>query len=337
MEARGDPLRLIPRGLNAAPGLALLLLLTGCGGLPGWERDRVSEALPAFRAGCVAMADPGPLAAACAEAARLPDGDERAARAFLARHFEPAPAGEGLITGYYEPVLAVSPIPAPGFTAPLLAPSPGAPDLERAGIEAAVAGGAWPGEVLAWADPVDAFFLQIQGSGRAVFPDGTVRRLGYGGKNAHPYVPVGRLLIERGAMAREEVSMQSIRAWLREAPPGEARSLMEANPSWVFFRWRDDLPAVGGPAGTLGAPLVPGRSVAVDRAHTPLGTPLWIATRDPVTGRRLERLVVAMDTGGAIRGPARADLFWGWGDEAGAAAGRMRETGRVWVMRPRAP
>jgi membrane-bound lytic murein transglycosylase A len=313
----------------------LLLLLSACGGLPGWERDRVSEAMPAFQAGCAAMREPGPLAAACAEAARLPAGDERAARAFLDRHFEPVPAGEGLITGYYEPVLRVSPVPAPGFTAPLLAMARGVPDLDRAAIGAAVARGDWPGEILAWADPVDAFFLQIQGSGRAVFPDGTVRRLGYAGKNGHPYVPVGRLLIERGAMAREDVSMQSIRAWLHEAPAGEAQTLMEANPSWVFFRWRDDLPAEGGPAGTLGVPLVPGRSVAVDRSHTPLGSLLWIATRDPVTGQRLERLVVALDTGGAIRGPARADLFWGWGDAAGAAAGRMREAGRVWVLKPR--
>nr|WP_280842973.1 MltA domain-containing protein [Pararoseomonas baculiformis] len=303
--------------------------------MPGWERDRVSEAIPAFVTGCATLRDPGPLAPACAEAARLPPGDDRAARAFLDRHFEPVPAGEGLVTGYYEPLLRVSPTPAPGFTAPLLAPAPGAPDLDRAGIEAAVAQGRWPGQVLAWADPVDAFFLQIQGSGRAVFPDGTQRRLGYGGKNGHPYVPIGRLLIERGAMAREQVSMQSIRAWLHAAPPGEARVLMEANPSWVFFRWRDDLPLAGGPAGTLGAPLTPGRSVAVDRAHTPLNSPVWIATRHPLTGERLERLVIAQDTGGAIRGPARADLFWGWEENAALAAGRMRETGRVWVLRPR--
>jgi membrane-bound lytic murein transglycosylase A len=318
---------------RSLPGL--FLLLAGCGGLPGYDRDRVSEAIPAFQAGCAAMANPGPLAAACAEAATLPLGDERAARAFLDRHFEPVSVGEGLITGYYEPVLRVSAIPAPGFTAPLLALTQGAPDLDRAGIEAAVARGEWPGEVLAWADPVDAFFLQIQGSGRAVFPDGTVRRLGYAGKNGHPYVPIGRLLIESGAMAREDVSMPSIRAWLREAPPGAARALMDANPSWVFFRWRDDLPPENGPIGTLGSPLTPGRSVAVDRSHTPLGFPLWIATRHPLTGKRLERLVIAGDTGGAIRGPARADLFWGWGDEAGAAAGLMRAQGQVWVLRPR--
>jgi membrane-bound lytic murein transglycosylase A len=295
----------------------------------------MSEAIPAFQAGCAAMADPGPLSAACVAATRLPAGDERAARAFITTYFEPVPAGEGLITGYYEPVLRISATPAPGFTAPLLAAAPGAPDLDRAGIEAAVARGEWPGEILAWADPVDAFFLQIQGSGRGVYPDGSTRRLGYAGKNQHPYVPVGRLLIERGAMAREDVSMQSIRAWLHEASPGEARSLMNANPSWVFFRWRDDLPPEGGPAGTLGAPLTPGRSVAVDRTHTPLGSPVWIATRHPLTGKRLERLVIAGDTGGAIRGPARADLFWGWGDEAGIAAGKMRETGRIWVLRPR--
>jgi len=299
----------------------------------------VAEAIPAFLAGCAALgataAGHGPLAPACAEAPRLPPGDEPAARAFLARHFAPAPAGEGLVTGYYEPVLRVSPTPTPDLTAPLLASAPGAPDLDRAGIEAAVAAGTWPGRVLGWADPVDAFFLQIQGSGRATLPDGTTRRLGYAGKNGHPYVPIGRLLIERGALAREAVSMGTIRAWLRAAPAPDARALMDANPSWVFFRWRDDLPPEGGPAGTLGAPLVPGRSAAVDRAHIPLGTPVWIAARHPLTGARLERLVIALDTGGAIRGPARADLFWGSGDAAGEAAGRMRETGRLWVLRPR--
>ena len=314
--------------------LLLALLLAACSPSPRWERDRLSEAVPPFLAGCAALPDPGPLAPACADAARLPPGDEPAARAFFARHFEPIPAGEGLITGYYEPVLRVSPVRAPGFTAALL--PPGAPDLPRAAIEAAVEAGTWPGPVLAWADPVDAFFLQIQGSGRAVFPDGSERRLGYAGKNAHPYVPIGRVLIERGAMAREAVSMDSLRAWLHAAPLAEARALMDANPSWVFFRWRDDLPPAGGPAGTLGAPLTPGRSAAVDRGHVPLGLPLWIATRDPLTGAPLERLVIAQDTGGAIRGAARADLFWGWGEAAGLAAGRMRETGRIWVLRPRA-
>ena len=330
---RGGKLRAKGWGRRLRP-FVFLLLLAGCTATPRWDRDRLSEAVPPFLTGCAAMADPGALARACTAAARLPAGDESAARAFFTAYFEAAPAGEGLITGYYEPVLRVSAIRAPGFTAPLLALTE-APDLPRAAIEAAVEVGAWPGAVLAWADPVDAFFLQIQGSGRAVFPDGRERRLGYAGKNAQPYIPIGRLLIERGAMTREQVSMDSLRAWLHAAPPLEAKALMDANPSWVFFRWRDDLPPDGGPAGTLGAPLTPGRSAAVDRTHVALGLPLWIAARHPLTGGALDRLVIAQDTGGAIRGPARADLFWGWGDEAGLAAGRMRETGRIWVLRPR--
>ncbi|MBI0534867.1 murein transglycosylase [Roseomonas sp. KE2513] len=334
MEAHQHPLRLIiPRAIRLLLAFLAAGVASGCTPSPRWERDRLSEAVPAFVAGCAALAYPGTLAPACAAAPLVPPGDEAAARAFFVRYFEPVLAGEGLVTGYYEPVLRVSPVRAPGFTAPLLAMGPA--ELPRASIEAAVAAGAWPGQVLAWADPVDAFFLQIQGSGRAVFPDGSERRLGYAGKNAHPYVPIGRVLIERGAMAREQVSMDSLRAWLHAAPPGEARALMDTNPSWVFFRWRDDLPPSGGPAGTLGAPLTPGRSVAVDRGHVPLGLPLWIETRHPTEGGRLERLVVAQDTGGAIRGPARADLFWGWGEAAGSAAGRMRETGRIWVLRPR--
>ena len=198
--------------------------------------------------------------------------------------------------------------------------------------------GRWPGSglELVWVDdPVDAFFLQIQGSGRVRLPDGRMLRLGYAGRNAHPYRAIGRSLIARGAIAREAMSMQAIRAWLAAAPPDEAAALLRENPAYVFFRPILDLPAEAGPIGTLGVPLTPGRSLAVDPAHVPLGAPVFIVARDPVDGTPLGRLVVAQDTGGAIRGQARGDLFWGWGAAAAARAGLMREAAQVFVLLPR--
>lgn len=282
--------------------------------------------------------------ALCHEAAALPATDD-AVRAWLAARFTPREAGQGLLTGYFEPVLRASPARAPGFEVPLRARPADllngemaangrramwrataaglTPYPDRAAIEAEP-----PGEALAWlADPADKFFLQIQGSGRLLMPDGSTRRLGFAGHNGHPYVAVGRLLIERGAVAREAMSMQAIRDWMRAAGPDEATALRAANPSYIFFR-ELALGAAEGPVGTLGAPLTPGRSIAVDPAHIPLGTLVWLAWGNEA------RLVVAMDTGGAIRGPARADLFTGWGEAAGEAAGRMRETARLFVFVP---
>ncbi|WP_264177148.1 murein transglycosylase A [Falsiroseomonas ponticola] len=337
--------------------------------LPGWSSDRVSQAIPAFRESCAVLArmpadralggdgplarDAGDYAPACTAAAAVPPDDEPAARAFLTRHFTPWAVGEGTLTGYFEPELRGSPVPTPALSAPLLARPPAlvevdlgsfASDLRSrrtAGLvrdgrlqpfpdRAAIAAGALAGQglELAWVDPIDAFFLHIQGSGRVTFPDGSVRRLGYAAQNGHAYVAIGRFLIESGAVAREAMSMQAIRDWLRAAPPADAAALMARNPSYVFFRELTGLAPGKGPLGALGAPLTPGRSLAVDRTQTPLGTPVWVA------GRGLERLAVAQDTGGAIRGPARADLFTGWGEAAAEAAGPMRDPARLFVLLP---
>ncbi|MCS6932413.1 MAG: MltA domain-containing protein [Acetobacteraceae bacterium] len=339
--------------------------------LPGWAEDQHAVALAAFLRGCEALARPpaaleaaaempAGLAPLCAEAARLPPQQDAAARRFFETRFAPAPAGRGLMTGYFEPELRGARAPAPGFPAPLrprpadfVELNPTAPTAaergigrrlgdriepypDRAGIEAGALDGVAP-PFLWLADPVDKFFLQIQGSGRVVLPDGAVLRVGYAGQNGHPYLPVGRLLIERGAIPRERMSMQAIRAWLAAAPPEEAAALLSANPSYVFFRLIEGLSAEDGPIGTLGAPLTPGRSLAVDRALIPLGLPVWVETRDPLDGRPLRRLMVAQDTGGAIRGPGRGDWFWGWGALAEERAGRMREPAALTVLLPRPP
>jgi membrane-bound lytic murein transglycosylase A len=181
-------------------------------------------------------------------------------------------------------------------------------------------------------DPVDAFFVQIQGSGRVVLDDGSVAQIGYDGQNGRPYVPIGRVLADRGALPRDAVTMQSIRAWLA-AHPDQAQGVMNANPSYVFFRQLQG----DGPIGAEGVALTPGRSLAVDRAFLPLGVPLWLDLADPAApGGHLRRLVVAQDTGGAIRGPVRGDLFWGYGDKAAARAGMMKDRGSYYMLLPRA-
>ena len=188
-------------------------------------------------------------------------------------------------------------------------------------------------EILFVDDPVDAFFLQIQGSGRVIMEDGTTVSLGYAGKNGHPYTSIGRRLIDMGAMNKDEISMSSIRDWLL-ANPDRARTLLWENKSFVFFEQKE----AGDPLGAEGVPLTPGRSIAVDRSIIPFGLPIWLDTTDPLTPvLPLRRLVVAQDTGGAIRGPIRGDLFWGHGDEAEEKAGNMKQRGRYYILLPREP
>ena len=342
--------------------------------LPGWDADRVAEALPALARSCerirrlpddrvlgpAAYGRAGEWRPACAA---LPArADEATARAFLEAEFRPLALSdggqaEGLFTGYYEPLLRGSRRQGGAFRTPLLARPDDMVAVElgqfreawrgerlvgrvvdgtlrpyegRAEIEAgALSGRARP---IAWVDdPVDAFFLQIQGSGRVALAEGGEMRVGYAAQNGHGYVPVGRILAERGEIPREQVSMQSIRAWIaRDAKA--AQDLMNANPSYVFFR---ELTG-DGPIGSEGVALVPGRSLAVDRAHVALGVPVWLDAQDPLDeAKRVRRLLVAQDTGGAIRGVVRGDVFWGTGEEAAERAGRMRSRGRTWVLLPR--
>jgi membrane-bound lytic murein transglycosylase A len=336
--------------------------------LPGWPADRHAEAIPPLRLSCEAIsrlppdrnAAPTRLAPACGALETLPPGDA-AARAFLERHFRPVALGRDTLTGYFEPELRGAPTPSSVFATPLHARPPELVEVDLGGFapelrgrraagrvengrlvpfhdRAAIAAGALDGRglELAWVDdPADAFFLQVQGSGRVRMIDGSVLRLGYAGTNGHPYFAIGRTLVERGILTREQVSLQAIRAWMAQAGPEAAAELMARNPSYVFFAPRPELPPDTGPVGTLGVPLTPGRSLAVDRQATPLGLPVWIDGRDPLGGGPLRRLTIAQDTGGAIRGPARADLFTGWGPEAADRAGRMRDQAALFLLVPR--
>ena len=269
---------------------------------------------------------------------------------------------QGLLTGYYEPLLHGSLRRTDRFTIPLYLRPPELVDIDlgafrddlrgrrlagivrdrrlvpfadRAGVEQ----GALVGRELelVWVDdPIDAFFLHIQGSGRVELPDGTHLRVGYAAQNGHPYVAIGRELVARGALALEDVTMQSIRAWLEEHPD-QAGEIMRKNPSFVFFRKLDG----EGPVGSAGTALEPYRSIAVDTAFLPMGVPVWLDGSWPSPSadqpdRPLRRLVVAQDTGGAIRGPVRADLFCGYGEEAAEIAGRLKHPVRMWLLLPRA-
>ena len=340
--------------------------------LPGWAEDRHAAALPALRRSCATplryptqvedgekrFGRPADWRSVCEEAARI---DAGAARDFFERRFRPfqvvgADGDSGLITGYYEPELAGArrrsdAYPVPLYTKPKdlvtvrlsdfgkdfgdghLAGRVEGGRLRPYHDRARIVDGALDGEgiEIVWvADPIAAFFLQIQGSGRVRLPDGDVLRLGYAATNGRPYTAIGRVLVAEGALEREEVSLQSIRAWLR-ANPAEQRRVMDRNRSYVFFR---EVPGEG-PVGTQGVPLTPGRSLAVDPRYLPLGAPLWIDTVDPLdTSRPLRRLAVAQDTGGAIRGAVRGDLFWGAGLDAEERAGRMRSPGRCYVLLP---
>ena len=190
-------------------------------------------------------------------------------------------------------------------------------------------------ELLWVASPLDAFFLEVQGAGRVVLPDHRVVRVAYAGQNGLPYKAIGRVLADRGKIPLEQVTMQSIRTWL-EAHPDEAADVMNQNPSYVFFREVDGAsPEQGPPGGMGGIALTPGRSIAVDRGFIPLGAPVWVDTVDPLDGSKWQRLMLAQDLGGAIKGAVRADLFFGWGAQAEERAGRMNAKGRQYVLLPK--
>ena len=304
----------------------------------------------------------------CRDADRLSPDDDGEARRFWEDRFIPYAVGfgnekdiqwEGLFTGYYEPELQGSLGPDARFTYPIFAKPDDlitvdlgrfrkklrnqriagrvhkgrlVPYYDRAEIETGALDGR--GLELLWVDaPVDAFFLHIQGSGRVRLPDGSYIRLGYAGTNGRPYTTIGRELVASGEMTLEEVSMPAIRRWIADNPAAGV-ALMRKNQSYIFFRIGES----DGPIGAQGVVLTPRRSLAVDTNHFSLGMPLWLVTTDPGTepSQPLRRLVVAQDTGGAIRGAVRGDLFWGYGDQAADKAGIMKEQGRYYILLPRA-
>ncbi len=348
----------LPGWPESNPAAVLRAFVQGCAALAQLPpQQSVGGSGEAARLG----GEAGQWSRVCSDANALKVGDEMAARAFFERDFQPYALGSGLVTGYYEPEVQGSRTPTDEYQVPLLRLPADLvrarlgefdPDLKGQSITGRVAGsmlvpyfdrqeidqGALDGQNLAllWLrSPVDAFFLQIQGSGRVILPSGEVVRVTYAGQNGRKYVAIGKLLQERGAIPPGQVTMQSIRTWLA-AHPEQGRAVMEEDPSYVFFKEVYGLQPDAGPPGTLGASLTPGRSVAVDPRVVPLGAPLWLDSTDPITGKPWHGMVVAQDTGGAVTGQGRIDLFFGWGAQAAEAAGRMQAQGRSYVLLPRA-
>lgn len=337
--------------------------------LEGWSDDDLRESLPSLRASCSAVANKPGWGEPCAALTMLDAADRAAVRAFYESFFRPWQllngdgSDQGLVTGYYEPLLkasrtrggaykyAIHAVPDDLLVIDLASVHPDLKNMRlrgrldgrkvvpywtRAELDARAA--ELDRKALFWAaDAIDVFFLQVQGSGQVELPDGSRVRVGYADQNGHPYQSIGRWLVDQGELKLEQASMQGIREWAR-ANPSRVATMMAANPSYVFFR---ELPigkqAPGlpeGPLGALGVPIAGGRVIAIDPRSVPLGAPVWLDTTRPNSSQPLRRLMMAQDTGGAIKGGVRADFFWGFGPEAGAQAGKMKQQGRMWVLLP---
>jgi membrane-bound lytic murein transglycosylase A len=335
--------------------------------VPGWQNDAHAEAWPALWQNCTVLPARDALwQQLCERIEQLGSRvDDVTARDFFEQYFVAHrinPSGDkrrGLVTGYYEPLLHGSLTASATYRYPLY----GRPDdllrIELADVYPKLKGMKLRGRVvgkrvvpyytraeinddtmplngneLLWVDdPVALFFLHIQGSGRVRLPDGSLLGVGYADQNGQPYASIGRTLIERGEIKREDVSLFTIRDWLRRHPQ-QAAALLDSNRSYVFFQLRE---AVDENArGALNVPLTPARSIAIDPANIPLGSPVWLDTSYPgAAGGKLQRLTIAQDTGGAIKGYARADLFWGSGDKAERLAGEMKQEAEMYVLLPR--
>jgi len=315
-----------------SPAAAIEARIFPFSALDGWQAEDHAEALSVFQQICRDL-DAPEWGAVCAFARTDPDP-----RLYFETFFRPVLIGpeadSALFTAYFEPELPAARAPSPLYRYPVYrAPpelQPGQPFLTRAEIENS---GQMVGRGLeiAWLrDPVDLYYLQVQGSGRLRFADGSVLRLGYGGQNGHPRRPVAQEMVRRGIVAPHRASANVIRSWVM-SNPGAGRTLLQHDPSYVFFRVLRDQSTAPGPRGAMNRALVPGRSIAVDPAFTPLGAPVWVEKDGAAP---LRRLMFAQDTGGAIKGPQRADIFIGTGAEAGSAAGAIRDPGRMVVLLP---
>jgi len=355
--------------VTAAPTHVFRYEPAGWNELPGWSSDTTQEVWPAYLASCRDLRFRAGWSEVCAAAQGVAAAAGAAeVRGYFEQHFVPYrlqkgtganAEATGLVTGYYEPLLRGARTVSAEFNTALYAPpqdlltvdlSSLYPELKGKAVRGRLDGnrvvpyytraelGADPalrGKELVWVDsPLDAFALQIQGSGRVQLEDGETVRIQYADQNGQPYHSIGRYLVDRGLLTVEQATTQGIRAWL-EANPGRMQEVLDANPSVVFFK---EVPLGNpeeGPKGAESVALTPGRSIAVDAAYVPLGAPVFLATTLPASDAPLERLVIAQDTGGAIRGAPRADFFWGTGNEARDMAGKMRQTGEMWLLWPR--
>jgi membrane-bound lytic murein transglycosylase A len=360
-----------PAAPIAAPGKTVLtpaemLRRTTYASLPGWSQDDLRDAWPAFRASCEVLVKKPEWKESCSVAREVLASDSKAVRLFFETFLAPYQVlnadgtDQGLVTGYYEPLLRGARKRTGIYQTPLYRTPDDLLNVDLAGVYPdlkslrlrgrLVANKVVPywtraelmqndllaGKEILWVDdPIDAFFLQVQGSGRVQMADGkeTVR-LAYAEQNGYPYKSIGRYLVDHGEMTLEQASAQSIKAWYT-AHPARQQELLNSNPSYVFCREEKLADPNRGPKGALGVPLTPQRSIAVDAQFLPLGTPVFLATTQPASDVPLQRLMMAQDTGGAIRSAVRADFFWGFGSAAGEQAGKMKQRGMMWVLLPK--
>ena len=345
------------------PATASPLRATSWDAIPGWRDDNPQLAWSAFLASCRALNSQPAWRSACSVAAALGEPSRDTLYRFFETNFTPYQAlnpeggDSGLVTGYYEPLLHGSRTRSARYRFPVYAAPDDLlvidlaetyPELKNMRLRGRIEGkrvvpyfnraqienGAAPvaGKEILWVeDAVELFFMQIQGSGRVKLDSGETLAIGYADQNGHAYRSIGRLLVDRGDLPLEKASMQGIKTWAKQNPD-KLPDLLNYNASYVFFR---EMPAnLPGPLGALGVPLTARRSIAVDARYIPLGAPVFLATTMPNSREKLIRLMLAQDTGGAIRGAVRADFFWGFGEEAAVLAGRMRQSGKMWVLLP---
>ena len=333
--------------------------------LPGWGRDDLRAAWPAFMLSCSKLAGSADWKEPCTIAKTVDANSESAIRLYFESFFDPhqviAPDGgdNGLITGYYEPLLRGARKKGGAYQTPLykvpddmviidlgsvypelankrvrgrlkgkrVVPYPARDEISKSGL---------PGNELLWVDDaVEAFFLEVQGSGRVQLADGETVRVAYADQNGRPYQSIGKWLVQKGELTTEQATAQGIKAWI-DGHPTRQQELFNANPSYVFFKEERLADPKVGPKGTLNVPLTPQRSVAIDRSQLPLGAPVYLNTTLPGDDEMpLQRLMMAQDTGGAIKGAIRLDFFFGFGAEAADLAGRMKQRGNIWVLLPK--
>jgi len=331
--------------------------------LSGWLEDDLRSAWQAFLQSCSVLRKQLIWQETCTAASYLQTDNNASIRQFFEQHFTPYRiisadgSEEGLVTGYYEPLLHGSRKPSARYRYPLYAAPDELlvidlgelyPELKDLRLRGRLDGrrvipyysraeimnnpALLNGHELLWVeDEVELFFLQIQGSGRVQLDTGEIVKIGFADQNGYPYNSIGRILVQQGELPLEKASMQGIKQW-GEENPHKLKPLLQQNARFVFFR---ELPGdLSGPIGALGVPLTAGRSIAIDPRSIPQGAPVFLATTWPNSDRPLNRLMVAQDTGSAIKGGIRADFFWGYGPEAGNQAGKMKQQGRMWVLMP---
>lgn len=356
------------RPASTAPAPTVRLEAVSFAKLPGWRADDALAAWPAIVSTCGVLGARSEWQSFCGAVVATSPGDAQFVRGFLEQHLRPYKVWRvsgrkrektGMITGYYEPLIHGSRQRSELYATPLYRRPPDLlivdlaeviPELKGKRVRGRVEGNkvvpyysragtreapSLAGHEIVWINnALDAFMLEVQGSGRVQLDTGETIRLQYADQNGHPYRSIGRYLADQGVMTIDQVNMPAIRRWLADNP-ARAQEVLDSNPSVVFF---DEAPLSDpsvGPKGAQNVPLTAGRSIAIDPKFLPLGAPMFLATTQPSSEVPMQRLVVAQDTGGAIRGPVRADFFFGFGAEAGSQAGMMKQDGELWVLWPR--